>query len=369
MKKVKIYLITAARPNIMKIAPLYHALKKEKWCRPLLVHTGQHYDVEMCSQIYRDLSLPEPDFSLGVGSGTHAEQTAGVMIKYEELCLRRRPDLTVVAGDVNSTLACAITSKKLFIPVAHLEAGLRSGDMTMPEEINRIVTDSISDILWTPSADADENLIRAGISREKIQRVGNIMIDSYEMLKPEIESPQAYKGSGVEKTGYALITIHRPSNVDSRKNLESIVSAIRDIAEKIPVLFPVHPRTRKKLLEFNLLGKLSSPRIHLGKPLGYLKFMSLVRKARLVVTDSGGIQEETTYLHLPCLTLRSTTERPITITQGSNKLVRTEDLMPAVNDILKGKGKRGICPAYWDGHTAGRIVKSLRNRFKGRRDG
>ena len=360
MKRMAIHLIAAARPNFMKVAPLYHALHDVEWCTPVVVHTGQHYDANMSDTFLEDLGLPGPDIHLGVGAGTHAEQTAGVMLGYERLCLERRPGCVIVVGDVNSTMACALTAKKLCIPVAHLEAGLRSRDHTMPEEINRIVTDAISDLLWTPSADANENLRREGIPEERILRVGNIMIDSYEMLKHRIDREAMPQRLGLKNRRYGAVTLHRPANVDNEERLSRLVSSLLEISQALPLVFPVHPRTRARLETFRLVEKLEmAPSVHVLEPLGYVQFMSLVKEAGVVITDSGGIQEETTYLNIPCLTMRENTERPITILQGTNRLVTPETLQAAVNRILSGEQRQSKRPELWDGRTAERVVKSL----------
>jgi UDP-N-acetylglucosamine 2-epimerase (non-hydrolysing) len=359
MRPRAIHLIAAARPNFMKIAPLYHALHDEGWCRPLIVHTGQHYDPIMSDAFFQDLRLPAPDTHLGTGGATHAEQTARVMIAYEQLCLAQRPDWVVVVGDVNSTMACAITAKKLELPVAHLEAGLRSGDRTMPEEINRLATDAISDLLWTPSIDADENLLREGHPPEQIVRVGNIMIDSYELMKPAIEARHIASSLGLEAGAFGVVTLHRPSNVDNPDRLSSIIREISAAARQLPLVFPIHPRTTKRLQEFGLQEALPSS-LRLVPPLGYVDFMSLVGDAKVMITDSGGIQEETTYLGIPCLTLRENTERPITVTQGTNQLLRPEQLLERLHSILEHRSAVRPPPELWDGRTARRIAASLK---------
>ncbi len=364
MQRLRIDLIAAARPNFMKVAPLFHVLHEESWCRLRLVHTGQHYDRNMSEAFFRDLKLPSPDLNLGVGSGSHAEQTANVMLTYEGACVADRPDLIVVVGDVNATLACTLVGTKMGIPVAHLEAGLRSRDRRMPEEINRLVTDAVADILWTPSPDADENLAAEGVPPEKITRVGNIMIDSYELMRERIDASGERSRLGLEKREYAVVTLHRPSNVDAPAPLKSLISQLKGIAARLPLVFPVHPRTRKNLEAFGLWPKLAeAPNLQVIEPLGYVDFMNLVCGARLTITDSGGVQEETTYLGIPCLTLRTTTERPITITEGTNRLVTTAELVPAVDEILAGQWPHGRKPQLWDGHTAARVAADIRSRL------
>ncbi|TVR99152.1 MAG: UDP-N-acetylglucosamine 2-epimerase (non-hydrolyzing) [Rhodospirillales bacterium] len=364
MKAPSIHLIAGARPNFMKIAPLYHALAREPWCHVSIVHTGQHYDADMSDNFFRDLGLPQPDFHLNVGSGTHAEQTAGVMVGYDRLCGENAPAWTIVVGDVNSTIACALTAAKLGIPIAHLEAGLRSRDRSMPEEINRIATDAISDLLWTPSADADENLRAEGVPAERIERVGNIMIDAYEMLRDRIEREATREQFGLPSRGYGVVTLHRPSNVDDRATLASLVGQLVTVAARVPLVFPLHPRTRRRIDEFDLMGTVSgTPGLHTVTPMSYLPFMGLVREAGFVVTDSGGLQEETTYLGIPCLTLRSNTERPITVLKGTNRLVPAHQLQDAVAAVLSGTWPAGERPELWDGHTAQRIAASLRSRL------
>lgn len=364
MQRLRIDLIAAARPNFMKVAPLFHALREQSWCRLRLVHTGQHYDRNMSEAFFRDLKLPAPDLHLGVGSGSHAEQTANVMLAYEGACITDRPDLIVVVGDVNATLACTLVGAKLCIPVAHLEAGLRSRDRRMPEEVNRLVTDAVADILWTPSADADANLAAEGVPPEKITRVGNIMIDSYELMRERIDASGERNRLGLEKREYAVVTLHRPSNVDASGPLKSLVSQLIGIAARLPLVFPLHPRTRKSLEAFGLWAALAeAPNLQVIEPLGYVDFMNLVCGARLTITDSGGVQEETTYLGIPCLTLRTTTERPITITEGTNRLVTAAELVPAIDEILAGHWPHGRKPQLWDGHTAARVTADIRSRL------
>ncbi|GAB4388059.1 MAG: UDP-N-acetylglucosamine 2-epimerase (non-hydrolyzing) [Thermodesulfovibrionales bacterium] len=356
-----IHLVCAARPNFMKVAPLYHALRKERWAEPVVVHTGQHYDPNMSDAFFEDLGLPRPDIYLGVGSGTHAEQTAKVMVSYEKVLNGVRPDLAVVVGDVNSTMAAAITASKVGVKVAHLEAGLRSFDRTMPEELNRLVTDVLADMLWTPSADANDNLIREGISPGKIHMVGNIMIDSLEMLRERIEGQDTYRSFGLEKGGYGVVTLHRPSNVDNQDILRDLCGVLADISEETPLVFPIHPRTRRNMEANGLLPLLERPgRLFLPEPMSYVRFMNLVFNCLFVITDSGGIQEETSYLGIPCLTMRKNTERPITVTHGTNQLCELGQLRRKTGEIMSGNGRKRREIEMWDGRTAGRIVEVLR---------
>ena len=361
MPRSTVHLIAAARPNFMKVAPLYHALAAAEDFEPVLVHTGQHYDANMSDEILTDLRIARPDFHLGVGSGSHAAQTGGVMIAYEKVAMEHRPDWIVVVGDVNSTAACALVGAKLGIPVVHLEAGLRSRDRTMPEEINRLVTDVLADVLWTPSPDADANLIGEGIDPAKISRVGNIMLDSFEMVRPRIEAEAAAAGFGLDKGGYGVVTLHRPSNVDDPDRLGALVEALVATQQRLPLIFPMHPRTALRLREAGLTERLAQAGLRLVEPLSYVRFMSLVVDCGLVITDSGGIQEETTYLQIPCITLRDNTERPITVDQGTNRLARAETLVGVLDEALAAD-RRPSCPEYWDGRTAQRCVEDLRRR-------
>jgi UDP-N-acetylglucosamine 2-epimerase (non-hydrolysing) len=359
----RVHLVAGARPNFMKIAPLYRALKGAAWCRPIIVHAGQHYDANMSDVFFDDLGLPAPDHHLGAGSGSHAEQTAAVMIAYEKLCRTEPPEWTVVVGDVNATLAAALAAKKLDLKVAHLEAGLRSFDRAMPEEINRVATDAIADLLWTPSPDGDENLLREGVAPERIERVGNIMIDAFEMMRPRIEAEPAAQAAGMGEGPYGVVTLHRPTNVDRVEELAPIVAALCEIQRELPLAFPAHPRTAQSLERHGLRSRLVEAGVKLIDPMGYVRFMALVRCARLVITDSGGVQEETSYLGIPCLTLRTTTERPITVTLGTNRLVGTPTLAAAARAALGRPPSTPRAIPLWDGHAAERVAASLRGKM------
>jgi UDP-N-acetylglucosamine 2-epimerase (non-hydrolysing) len=361
---LKVINVVGARPNFMKVAPIVEEMKRRKReFTPLVVHTGQHYDADMSAAFFRDLELPEPDVHLGVGSASHAAQTAAVMERFEPVVLQEQPDWVVVVGDVNSTLACALVCVKLGVKVAHVEAGLRSRDRAMPEEINRLLTDQIADLLFTPSADADQNLINEGIALERIRLVGNIMIDSLLGRVERAKQSTIRETLGVAGADYAVLTLHRPSNVDTRENLAGIIDALAEISQRLPIVFPVHPRTRKTLDEFGFSELIKrSGNLRLVDPLGYLDFLQLFSGARIVLTDSGGIQEETTVLGIPCLTLRENTERPITIEMGTNQLVgrNPRKIIEAVRAALEGPSTNDHrVPPLWDGHTAERIVSSL----------
>lgn len=361
---LKVINVVGARPNFMKVAPIVAEMKRrESDFAPLVVHTGQHYDAGMSDAFFRDLQLPQPDVYLGVGSGSHAAQTAAVMELFEPVVLREQPDWVLVVGDVNSTLACALVCSKLSVKVAHVEAGLRSRDRTMPEEINRLLTDQIADLLFTPSTDADENLIAEGIAPERIRFVGNIMIDSLLQRLEAAGDSQIREQLEVAGKDYAVVTLHRPSNVDSREGLTQIMEALVEISERLPVVFPLHPRTRKTMTEFGLSNVAAGrDNLRLIDPLGYLDFLRLYSGARLVLTDSGGIQEETTALGIPCLTVRENTERPITIEMGTNRLVggSREAIVAASFSIIDGpRVNTHRIPPLWDGHTAERIVNCL----------
>lgn len=360
---IKILNIVGARPNFMKIAPIIREMRRrEDEFLPLIVHTGQHYDEAMSDSFFRDLGIPAPDFHLEVGSASHAVQTAKIMMAFEPVVLQEKPDWVLVVGDVNSTIACALVCSKLGVRIAHVEAGLRSRDRTMPEEINRILTDSISDLLLTTSEDADENLKQEGVAPDKIKFVGNVMIDSLFYNLEKSKSSDARENLGLIDKDYAVLTLHRPSNVDEEDIFSGLLDALISISERIPIIFPVHPRTRGNIEKFGFAERVANSNIRLIDPLGYLDFMNLYSGAKLVLTDSGGLQEETTALGIPCLTLRENTERPITIELGTNQLVGTnpEKIKQAAFSILEESSKKDTkIPPLWDGNAAERICDAL----------
>ncbi|MFW6147949.1 MAG: non-hydrolyzing UDP-N-acetylglucosamine 2-epimerase [Thermodesulfobacteriota bacterium] len=351
--------IVGARPNFMKMAPVMRALAGKKDVEQVLVHTGQHYDDNMSELFFRELELPTPDINLEVGSGSQAWQTAQIMMRFEKIVYDQHPDLVLVYGDVNSTVAAALVCVKVGIRIGHVEAGLRAFDRTMPEEINRLLTDQIADLLFTPSKDGDENLLREGVAQEKIHLVGNVMIDTLVQLLPKAKG-EGLKDKGLGNGNYALVTLHRPSNVDDPKMLNEIMAALSEISDDLPVIFPVHPRTRMKISEFGFqIAENGS--LHLIDPLGYLDFLALQKSSTVVITDSGGIQEETTFLGVPCLTVRKNTERPITVEMGTNVLVGQDmaQLKREIYNILDGKIRQGQVPPLWDGHASERIAYVL----------
>ena len=369
-KRIKLVLICGARPNFMKIAPLMSAIEKHNKDKkhktnidPVLVHTGQHYDVQMSEAFFRDLNIPKPDFNLEVGSGSHAVQTAEIMTRFEKICLQEKPDWVVVVGDVNSTMACTIVASKLWIKVAHVEAGLRSFDRQMPEEINRLVTDALADLLLTPSKDADKNLLREGVIKDKIRFVGNIMIDTLLNNVEKARQLCPHTKYSLTKKQYIFVTLHRPSNVDEKKSLTVIMKHLTALSKKMPVIFPMHPRTRKNLIAFDLQEKIAKAKnMIIIDPIGYHETIGLVDQSAFVLTDSGGLQEETTVLGIPCLTLRPNTERPVTITHGTNKLTTLESLDEDMAAVLSaGLNSRKRMPPLWDGRTAERIIKTIVN--------
>jgi len=354
--KYNLMLIASGRPNFIKIVPLMNSFEKHATIRPVLVHTGQHYYGNMSDPFFSELDIPEPDINLEVGAAPHAAQTALIMERFEKVCLDMRPDMVMVVGDVKSTAACTLVASELSIPTAHYEAGLRSHDRSMPEEMNRLFTDGICDYFFTTSSDANDNLMREGKAAEHIFLVGNLMIDALIRLLPEVDtitnsSLILPKGKG--KNGYALVTLHHPSNVDNIEMLMSIMKHLKQIAVKLPVVFPVHPRTLQQLRDVNC--NILNWNVSLIEPVGYLLFLSLQKNATVVITDSGSIQEETTVLGVPCLTIQNNTERPITIWEGTNKLIDVNNIEKEVDNIIKGNGKKGKVPDLWDGKASERI--------------
>jgi UDP-N-acetylglucosamine 2-epimerase (non-hydrolysing) len=362
---MKLLLVAGARPNFMKIAPLIHCIQRHNANRVngtpaihfSLVHTGQHYDAQMSDVFFKELQIPAPDVSLEVGSGSHAVQTANIMSRFEPVCERERPDWLVVVGDVNSTMACALVASKMGVKVAHIEAGLRSRDRAMPEEINRLVTDAISDLLLTPSEDASENLRQEGVEEAKIRLVGNIMIDSVLAHVGKGENGKILRDLGLKERAFVYVTLHRPSNVDTRESLSVIVRELSEISERWPVIFPIHPRTRKRMDDFGLT--FGGAGVKLIDPVGYHDSLALTEHSRCVLTDSGGLQEESTLFRTPCLTLRPNTERPVTITMGSNRLTTVERLHSDLLEAVNGPERLGQTPPLWDGRTAERIIDAL----------
>jgi UDP-N-acetylglucosamine 2-epimerase (non-hydrolysing) len=361
--------VVGARPNFMKVAPIIEALNRyPNLFTQLLVHTGQHYDERMSHVFFHDLGMPRPDINLGIGSGSHAEQTARVMLAFEPVLREQDPDLVLVVGDVNSTLACALVATKLRVPVAHVEAGLRSFDRAMPEEINRVLTDQVADLLFTTEGDANENLRHEGVDAEKVHFVGNVMIDTLLRHKERALGLPVLDKYGVQGGDFALLTLHRPSNVDVPEVLSGILTALEEIQSRLPILFPAHPRTVARIEGFGFGERLEAMTgIQVVEPLGYLEFLNLLANAQLVLTDSGGIQEETTILGVPCLTLRENTERPVTVTQGTNTIVGVvpHDIVAEASRVMDGGGKSGRVPELWDGKAASRIADVLVERAEG----
>lgn len=361
---LKVINVVGARPNFMKVAPIVEAMKRrEQEFTPLVVHTGQHYDAAMSDSFFRDLELPQPNVYLGVGSASHAAQTAAVMERFEAVVIKEKPDWVIVVGDVNSTLASALVSVKLGVKVAHVEAGLRSRDRTMPEEINRLLTDQIADLLFTPSEDAGDNLRAEGIPAERIRFVGNVMIDSLVKHMPRAQESTVVNDLGLSEQDYAVLTLHRPSNVDDANTFARILEALEEISNRLPIIFPVHPRTKKTLAALGFAERIERAKdLRLIEPLGYIDFLGLCGKARLVLTDSGGIQEETTVMGIPCVTLRETTERPITVELGTNVVAGTDPQRIAETAFAaldRAKPENTSVPPLWDGHTAERILDAL----------
>lgn len=357
----KIISVVGARPNFMKVAPLYREFKKyPDKIQHLICHTGQHYDEKMSKIFFDELELPKPDFYLGIGSGTHAEQIAGVMVAFEKVLQEEKPDLVIVVGDVNSTIACSLVASRFNIKVAHVEAGLRSFDRTMPEEINRMLTDTIADYLFVTEQSGLDNLKQEGIPDNKIFFVGNVMIDSLVYYLPKVEKSNILQLLNCRKNEYILVTLHRPANVDTKEGLEDLFQMLNRISQKKKIVFPIHPRTKNNLNKFSLSDSISE-NILLTEPLGYIEFVSLIKNSLMIVTDSGGIQEESTYLQVPCITVRNNTERPVTVSVGTNRLIGTDTskVELAVDEVLKGKIKKGNIPEWWDGCAAERICKII----------
>lgn len=354
----KILLVVGARPNFMKVAPVYKELKKHpEKIDVRLCHTGQHYDVKMSDVFFQQLGIPEPDYYLGVGSGSHAVQTANIMVEFEKVCHEMKPDVVLVAGDVNSTIACGLVAVKLHIKLGHIEAGLRSFDRTMPEEVNRLLTDAISDYLFVTEKSGLENLKHEGVPDEKIIFTGNCMIDTLVSFLPEVEKAGTSTKLGVEEGKYILLTFHRPANVDTKEFFVSLKEFVAKYGRDHKIVFPIHPRTRTNMVRFGM--QIEDPNLILTEPLGYLEFLNMMRHAKVVVTDSGGVQEETTYLGVPCITVRDNTERPITVEVGTNILAGTDfkNVFSALDDLMAGKVKKGEIPELWDGRAASRVVE------------
>jgi UDP-N-acetylglucosamine 2-epimerase (non-hydrolysing) len=365
---MKILNIVGARPNFMKVAPLHRAFSKNPLIESKIIHTGQHFDAKMSDVFFEQLELPKPHYFLGIGGGTHTEATARTMIEFEKVLKSENPDVVLVVGDVNATLACALVAVKEHIPVVHVEAGLRSGDRKMPEEINRIVVDNISDYLFVTEQDGLDNLKKEGVSDAKVFFVGNVMIDSLAYYHQKSKTLNTMQELGVKPKEFMLVTMHRPANVDTPEGLGSILEIIEKASEHLSVIFPIHPRTRNNMEKFGLSDKLKSIKnLILTEPQGYLEFLNLMDNAKLIITDSGGIQEETTYLQVPCLTFRDSTERPVTVTLGTNQLLadlNADTVYEKLLEILAGKTKKGVIPPLWDGHTAERIADILVEKFE-----
>ena len=363
---IKIMNVVGARPNFMKIAPIVRAMEKYDNLQNILVHTGQHYDERMSKLFFDDLQMPKPEVYLDVGSASHAVQTARIMVEFEKVLIKEKPDMVVVVGDVNSTVACSMVAVKMGIKVAHVEAGLRSFDRRMPEEINRLLTDAISDFLFVTEQSGLDNLKKEGIPEEKVHFVGHVMIDSLIHFTEKAKESNIMGQLNLDHQDYALVTLHRPSNVDSKENFTNLLNAFEEIEQNIKIIFPIHPRSRKMIDTFGLRDKIAKMKnLQLLEPLGYLDFMNLMHHSKFLLTDSGGIQEETTYLGIPCITMRENTERPVTVDVGTNILVgsNTELIKKEAKNILDGNGKKGQIPELWDGKAAERIVKILANEL------